>query len=889
MFKQKIQLAELMAFLRKKDGILITANARLMEYFQDIYAKQQLSDQRHIFEFPPIFSYEIWLEKYWQKFRYKCSRPFSLIKQQHAHFLWEEVVEKNNPFFFNIDGVIEEAKKAWKLCCAWNIPIDEMSFSINQDTTIFYQWATHYQQILGEKGWIDPAMLPFALTEVFQAFSSGKRPTIVLAGFDRLPPSLLSCVQAFSQDNILFYESSETATKINKTAFLSEEEEMHAFLSWAKNKSETYSVLKDVTSLDEGSVEGRTPVSQRQNKSHFYSHPNEKIACVIPNLSQKRNKLERFIQRYFSEEEYNISAGHIFSTYSMIAAALKMLSIKQAFSAAETVMLKEFYFILENHYLGEAEEEKRSLILKKIHATENANFLWKDFLSMLKESGSNLAESLEKFEWFVLPKKAKPSEWKEIFETLLKSLNWPGSKELDSKEYQTYTRWLDLLQEYQQLDLICEAISFNKAVSMLKTMANKTVFQPSKKNAKVHFLGFLEAAGLPFKQLWVTGMSAEEFPANIQLNPFIPAKIQRQYSLPHATHDIEHQFAKQLMQDFIAGGNEVVFSYISQKEGIKLKESALINEFPLLSSSSFEQPEKSSFFLEDVTESEDLPLFPQEEIRGGTSLLKNQALCPFRAFALHRLKAMGFEKLTIGLADHERGNLVHMMLEKFWVKVKTQQQLLAYTSEELEELIHETAFKTVKHFVDYNPYKANKLPSIFQKLEINRLETLLQRWLAIEIQRPTFVVSSIEESREVNLAGLTLKVRTDRMDELSNGKKIVIDYKTGIVPAISLNDERPEHPQLLLYTLLDSDVKALAFAQVKADAPLLKGNSEEETNINGIKVINWEEERQQWEQKLLELAKEFLQGKHQALPKKDSVCDTCDLQGICRIRDLKKS
>lgn len=861
MFKQNVQLAELISLLQKNEEyILITANARLMQYFQDIYSKQQLSEQQYIFASPQIFSYDLWLEKYWLKFRHTYSCSLSLIKPHQAHFLWEEVVEQNNPFFFNIDGVVEDIKKAWKLCCAWNIPIDEMSFSINQDTSIFYQWVSHYKKILEQKGWIDQPMLPLALTDIFQASSSSvKQSTIILAGFDRLPPSLLACVEAFSK-NILFYESSKRASNISKAAFLSEEEEMHAFLSWAKNKSETYSVLKDVTTLHQ-------------------------VACVIPNLSQKRNKLERFIQRYFSKEEYNISAGYIFATYSMISVALKMLLIKQALDEAKKVTLKEFYFILENRYLGESEEEKRSIIFKKIHATENANFLWRNFLNLLKESESNLAEALGKFESFSMPKKARPSEWKGVFQHLLVEINWPGSYELDSEEYQTYARWLELLQEYQQLDLIFDSISFNKAVSILKTMAYKVIFQPSKKGAKVHFLGFLESAGLHFEHLWVTGMSAEEFPANIQLNPFIPPKMQRQYNLPHATYEIEHTFAEQLMKHFMGGGNEVVFSYLSQKDGIKIKESTLIKEFPFISFFG-DVTKDSPFLLEEITEEEDLPLSSHEEIKGGTSLLKNQALCPFRAFAKHRLKAIGFEKLTIGLANHERGNLVHTLLEKFWKKVQTQQQLLAYTSEELEELIHETAFHTVKNFVDCNPYKASKLPSYFQKLEINRLEILLQRWLAVEIQRPSFAVSSIEEGREVNLAGLKLHVRTDRIDALSNGRKIVIDYKTGIVPAISLSDERPEHPQLLLYTLLDSEVKALAFAQVKADSPLLKGNSGEETNINGIKVIDWEEERQQWEKRLMVLAEEFVLGKHGVRPKKESVCETCDLQGLCRIRDM---
>jgi phosphatidate cytidylyltransferase len=46
------------------------------------------------------------------------------------------------------------------------------------------------------------------------------------------------------------------------------------------NKNVSYSVLKDVTILDERSVEGRTPVPERQNRTHFYS-PLQKILFVL--------------------------------------------------------------------------------------------------------------------------------------------------------------------------------------------------------------------------------------------------------------------------------------------------------------------------------------------------------------------------------------------------------------------------------------------------------------------------------------------------------------------------------------------------------------------------------------------------------------------------------
>ncbi len=844
--------SELSALLTEKKVTLITANTRLMQYFQDLFFQRKISPVS-VIESPNIFSYDVWLEQCWQSIR--KSPPFkkggrclweksSLITPLQSHFLWEKIIEKNNPFFFNTQGVIEEAKKAWKLCWAWNIEITEKIFSSNIDTSTFLQWASHYASTLKKNNWIDKEMLPAILREI-TAHSTAMKNNFVLAGFDRLSPSMMHLLEKLSLDKPRIYENAEKAYNVSKVAYLSEDEEIQAFLSWAKN------------------------------------HPADKnIACVVPNLNEKRNKLERFIQRHFQEEEYNISAGHMFSSCPMIAAALRMLSIKIDLIKKRPVILKDFYFILENRYVGNTEEEIRSSANKAVHATENAQLSWKNFLVILKKNHVGLLQQLEAFESVIFPQKAKLHEWSAIFHHVLESLNWPGSYALNSEAYQTYERWLALLQEFQQLNLLFEEISSAEAFSLLQKMANQAIFQAKKSSARIHFLGVLEAAGLHFDAVWITGMTAEKFPGKVQLNPFIPFEIQRQYALPHATHEVEREFSQKLMHHFITGGYEVIFSYASQKKGIKIEESALIQSIPLSTISIPKVDAQEFLSLEIMHDEEAFPCLPHENIKGGTSLIKNQALCPFRAFAKHRLRASGFENLTLGLNDHERGSLVHEVLEKFWKETQTQQRLLQYSQEELDTLIYSIISQSVKKI------KSDKLSPFLQKLEIKRLERLLKKWLEYEKKRPTFSIAALEEAQLLHLSKLELNIRVDRIDTLFNGKKMIIDYKTGVLPSLSYDDERPEHPQLLLYALSDPDVNALAFAQVKPSEPLLKGQAAEETDIQGIKSIDWNVERERWKLILTALADEFLQGKNQALPKREAVCNTCDLHGLCRIREI---
>src|SRR3546814_21185892 len=51
-------------------------------------------------------------------------------------------------------------------------------------------------------------------------------------------------------------------------------------------------------------------------------------------------------------------------------------------------------------------------------------------------------------------------------------------------------------------------------------------------------------------------------------------------------------------------------------------------------------------------------------LRGGTSVLGDQARCPFRGYALHRLAIRALETPAHGLQAYDRGNLVHDVLER---------------------------------------------------------------------------------------------------------------------------------------------------------------------------------------------------------------------------------
>lgn len=184
------------------------------------------------------------------------------------------------------------------------------------------------------------------------------------------------------------------------------------------------------------------------------------------------------------------------------------------------------------------------------------------------------------------------------------------------------------------------------------------------------------------------------------------------------------------------------------------------------------------------------------------------------------------------------------------------------------------------------------------QLEKQRLKKLIFRWLEIEKQRPPFKVIAKEHSAFIDLKGINISVRIDRIDELEDGTKLLIDYKT-TEKDLSIDNwfsDRPEEPQLPLYTLLDTtSITGITFAQIHPDKIHFKGVSHDELNIKGIKSItkikrqpelNWHEQLSHWQKTFYKLSEAFYSGIATVDPKnKSQSCQYCALKPFCRINE----
>ena len=231
------------------------------------------------------------------------------------------------------------------------------------------------------------------------------------------------------------------------------------------------------------------------------------------------------------------------------------------------------------------------------------------------------------------------------------------------------------------------------------------------------------------------GLTDQCLPQKTHLSAFIPPQLQRELHMPHSVPDRELHFARQTLQRLQRGSAVTVFSYSRLQGDNPNLPCSLITDFPNFELLPTIAETGSQSALMSMEESYSVPRGSEEHFSGGTALLANQAKCPFKAFAEHRLRAKPSLNTTDGLDNKERGQIIHKIMELLWLVLGSQKELLNLNSRVLEQHI-EKAIHTA-----LTPLKQAHLDSfsnLIQEVEHTRLKRLVLSFLEWEKQRPSF-------------------------------------------------------------------------------------------------------------------------------------------------------
>ena len=855
---------------------IITPTQRLSRHLRYGYAMLRLQTSETAWKTPDVISWTGWCRREWQAMSFTMERQPILLNNCQQQALWQNMVQRSN-FVAQCLYPIATARLAihsYQTCKSAGIPVFPEDIYLNDDAYNFRMWVQDYERTLADNNWVDSFSLP---DHIADNLSRQTDRHIVLYGFDRHTAQQQTLIQALMAAGCRVSKAAICQKNRSAEAFAASDsrDEIRRAAQWAKQKL----------------IDG----------------PEARIGIIALNLKSQRALIESEFSGVLAPESliqfedtevkpYTISLGRPLSSYGMVHVAMTLLALGR-----RKIPLSQLSTVLLSPYLSgrDAERFKRASFDACLREYGEKSLTVKTLFQFAeKQAGSHkqcpiFIRSLKKFHTHFLstPEKQSLHDWAKTFSGWLAQLGWPGERPLNSEEYQISTAWQDALQQLSSLDRISENATYNQALSRLSQIVSDSSFQPETVETPIQILGIPGAAGMQFDFLWVLGAHDQQWPPAAKPAPFIPLALQTAADVPEATAKRQYQQARQITEELTNSAGEIVFSYAGKEQDQDLRPSPLIAGF--LRERTVPHESDADDFRAVVFRSGRFETFVDDIapkitdsglVRGGTAILKNQAACPFRAFAKHRLHADSLSLQDIGPTPAERGSLVHEVLQHLWQRLKTSDNLRQKSENEMNTVIHSVVAKTLKRQAAIRPETFTRR---FAELEQQRLTALLKEWLMLERERAAFKVISVEQWHRLAFNDINITMRIDRIDELAGGERVIIDYKTGNATLQYWQTERPSEPQLPLYAVTaEGHIAGVVFARIKRGAMRFIGIAEHGEllpNVNRPRDRSWQEQLEEWREKLTGLARAFREGDATVAPRDQQACRYCDLHALCRI------
>ena len=872
--------------------LTLTVNARLARWLLLEHDEQKRKAGENAWQTPPILPLSSWLRNVWL-----ASWPEKyLLSELQCEKIWEEIINQDSARLdlLHLQGVASQTSKAFSLLHEYRLPRDKKLYEQTDESKAFLRWIRQFESRLSSA--LAPCMLMDAVRNSMQEGEILIPHSLRIRGFEEQSPQLKYFLNFLR----------EKGTRVD---FLSPVPSPEILAQRMEKLND-----KNVNVEEYENRQGEAEACACWVRSIF--QPGKRIGIVVPELEKYRTLLKRELaaelvpETIFSLDEedlpFNISLAPPLSQEPMIKLALNLLSVKTS-----NVPVSTFLSIIQSPFFGfafpptrEISDLERNLRKKRVLSIPLDRF---HSICGSVPQVDQLVESLKS--WTLNNSKLMPEKWAKELSDFLKTTGWPGKvapgtdkQSVLSKRHQGFEAWKDCLNQLCSLNQILGPINRLEVLNHLTHITRSKPFQSKTPEHSIQVIGLLESSGMQFDYLWVMGCHHEALPAHPEPNPFIPYEIRNKYSIPRSNPQRELKFTEQSLTRLLMAAPDVHFSYPLHEGDMDLKMSPLLKRFPQdkkapYLSNRIKDQVRAMNQLEKFTEPAFLQVTDSEKnqygtqgISSGYALLKDQVDCPFRAFARHRLNSQRTPVAEIDFDNLDRGNLIHKALELFWDKTRNRKNLSNLSHGILEKRIEECVQEALKLCSQRTTGQTQ-----FNKLEIERNVRLIHDWLLnIERERPDFQVLHNEEDVSINLCGIKLSLRIDRIDEIPGKGLLLIDYKTGreAKPA-EWFAEKIRAPQLPLYATAQPPV-GLAYGHLTLGKPEFKGTADlplgKLKNYDFAKdtgCSTWKELLSYWKNNLNRVADEFLQGNNQVLPvNKGEPCLHCEFNSLCRIQEI---
>lgn len=855
-----------------------------------------------------------WLQERYNAMALRACEPPTLagmrvLDQFQARLLWEQVIHQslgpNEGMLFDIGALAATAVEADALTINWNIPLatDSLAFATEEQRR-FVEWQAAFLQRCQALRVIDSARLHAELIKHFDGSPNNLPKHVAFAGFDHYTPLEQALQAQLTACGVVLYVVDQDQATQSKPP------------------------LQEITATE--SIDTECLAVAHWATAHLAANPKAALGIVAPDLATYQNPLSDALEdvlepalvhphNALQRRPFNISLGQPLAALPVVRTALTLLQLLTQHHAVEQPLMRSLlaspYWSLNEELDARArlDTAMREGVAPKAPLTRYSNFaefLFEKqsvsapatlgYLSKLCATGRNLG------------KQRPPSEWRRVIQAILCQSGWLASGHLRSHEFQTREAFAKELDKLGQLDQITGNIAFSKAVSLLTQLCAERLFQPKTQGTPpIQILGVLEATGMRFDALWIMGLTDTAWPPPANPNPLLSSDALRAKGAPNASAMVQLDFAQRIQSRLLESAPEVRMSFPRMDNATEQQPSPLIR--PLGAVQSITPPpatwvsqwrEHQTPRLEIIIDSQAPAVLEGDKVRGGTALLRAQAICPAWGYYQYRLGAKALAKPVEGLDPRKRGTLIHGTLERFWKDTGSLTALQAMSEPMRRAAVGNAAHSALNDF--NNDRKREALKPRQSSLEHRRLVRLVDDWLQLESTRKeNFVVLEAEGRREVRIAGILAHVQIDRIDRLDDGRIVIIDYKTGADIDISnWAADRITEPQLPIYAAIaehaSGEIAGVAFGLVHISGAAFKGIGQDDALLPGVHGMDSKDGRKlfdaaqfpdwpsvitHWRQAVDQVAQEVRAGEARVSITCDADIRYCDVRPLLRLAE----
>ncbi len=910
---------------RLREGATVVVDTQRFQHLvADEFNRRMQADDLTVWPSAEVFTFSAWLSRLWRDYANQSDLTVSvLLSGEQSRQIWERVISENvrsqysegyEYLLWHITATANQVKDAYGQICSYDIDPYCYTDHISVDVAHFRDWLKTYRLALSKRSAIDYECLPDHVGNAAEKIFGTKPPDVVFAGIDtwtpqreRLIESLkgVDCAIEILEAHTVPYDRQPQRFEFDTT-----DEEINACARWAR-------VL----------VDGNPEV--------------HRIGIVVPNLRDIGPRMSRVLSDYLNPDalmedrqtnklSFHITLSGSLNEVPIVVDAMNLLELIRPTVSIEVMAS----IVVSDRIKGWVQESAgRAKLANEIYGVGGDRLSLDDLIDLenkLTVKQPDLCPELIKVLHKAKQKRLEQPEradfaswgrffmeWMEIFQSKKK-----GDRQFGVDEWQAYRSWVSIVQGLAELGFVESRCTVETALAKLVRQVREANVQPRAVRTPVQVGEYLSMAGQSFTHLWMLGMNEKALPGSPRPTPFIPISVQKKCRIASSSAEELNKQVQRRYDRIVSSAQHVVQSYARTDKGEHFQRSHLLKLPGKISPETSEELASCRSYLSllavEYRNSETFNDWnaPAVQLKGGvasggTSLLKDQSNCPFRAFAVHRLYLNQAPSLDVGVTRLARGLLMHAIAESLYKTYPTPEQLKTLSeSGNLSIVVTECVASAVK---TYNAKRIRPFSRAIEEVEISILSQLSEALVHFDMQRITeeqehldspvsqlsdtaYELWATEHRTEIELSGITLTLKIDRIDE-SYGSFILIDYKTGacnLSDAWGNNPYRPKDPQLAAYAVAmhqqGRKVGEVAYYQLKNGELSPHSwfefvNKRSKSNPKPIELLLDPREDVSWLTTLDHLANGYLSGHAVADPLNSyDTCRYCHVEPVCRIK-----